>query len=220
MQAKESAYRKVAADRRAQILGQLFPHRAAFADRGRAGTVVLRQRQTVRRAIHDLVAEGLASRVPGSRTFATPRASGTFPSSARWRTSWPSQPTARYMTSGACTTAVDPAAASRLRLSDDHVATASFVRLHDGQPFASTRVCLPPPVGAPWPPGSPSNRPRAKSCSARVAGCLVGTSLMPESISWASARDILDRYVRPATAALPSWTRQRQGRAVDTPPNK
>lgn len=43
--------------------------------------------------------------------------------------------------------AVDQVGASRLRLSDDPVATASFVRLHGGQPFSYTRVCLPPPIG-------------------------------------------------------------------------
>ena len=40
--------------------------------------------------------------------------------------------------------AVDPAAAGRLRLSDDHVATASFTRLHDGEAFCHTRLWLPP----------------------------------------------------------------------------
>lgn len=46
-----------------------------------------------------------------------------------------------------------------------------------------------------FPPGSPQQPPTRKELQRKVADCLVGTSLMPESISWASARDILDRYV-------------------------
>jgi DNA-binding GntR family transcriptional regulator len=41
---------------------------------------------------------------------------------------------------------VDPTAAGRLRLADDHVATVSFTRLHEGEAFSHTRLWLPPAV--------------------------------------------------------------------------
>ncbi|MFD1811269.1 GntR family transcriptional regulator [Rhodococcus gannanensis] len=104
-------------------------------------------RQTVRRAFHDLVAEGIVHRVPGRGTFA-------------------SEATGRYlrqlgsiedlMNLSADTTMeivtpprrqVDIEAASRLRLDIDVLYTVSFRRLHDAVPFVYTTVYLPETIG-------------------------------------------------------------------------
>jgi len=46
------------------------------------------------------------------------------------------------------TTAIDPTAASRLRLSDDHVTKVVFLRFHQGDAFSYTNVYMPPRLGA------------------------------------------------------------------------
>jgi DNA-binding GntR family transcriptional regulator len=43
--------------------------------------------------------------------------------------------------------AIDPIAASRLRLSEDRVWRVTFVRIHHGEAFCHTTVCLPSDVG-------------------------------------------------------------------------
>lgn len=104
-------------------------------------------RQTVRRAMQELVSEGLVYRVPGRGTF-------------------PSPPDSRYLRQFGSiddlmglsldthlelvlplARRVDLAAAGRLRLDDDVVSSVAFRRLHDGLPLCFTRVSLPPSVG-------------------------------------------------------------------------
>jgi DNA-binding GntR family transcriptional regulator len=102
-------------------------------------------RQTVRRAFQDLVAEGLVRRVPGRGSFATPR--------SRYLRQFGSIEDLMALSADSqmqvlcpLADAVDPTAAGRLRLTDDHVATVSFTRLHDSEAFCHTRLWLPPQV--------------------------------------------------------------------------
>jgi GntR family transcriptional regulator len=110
--------------------------------------------------------------------------------------------------------AVDPAAAGRLRLDDDHVATASFTRLHDGEAFCHTRLWLPQwvhqllgrgevhsgggvgPITVSrstlaYPPGSSQNPATEEDLRLKVADCLTGIPVESDDITWASAADLL-----------------------------
>jgi GntR family transcriptional regulator len=106
-------------------------------------------RQTVRRALQDLVAEGLIYRVRGRGTFATP-----------------STPRGQYLRSfgsiddllavaedtrleivAPFERQADVEAAGRLQLSTDEVYTGTFRRLHGDKPFFLTTVHLPVDIG-------------------------------------------------------------------------
>lgn len=144
----EAKFRRLAHDLRRQILGGEFPAETSLPTEAQIGQAYEVSRQTVRRAFQDLVAEGLVFRVPGKGSFATP-------SSGRYLRQFGSVEDLMALsvdsemqvlaTLGA---AVDPAAASRLRLSDDHVAKTTFLRLHHHEPFSHTSVYLPPMVRA------------------------------------------------------------------------
>lgn len=104
-------------------------------------------RQTVRRAFHDLVAEGIVHRVPGRGTFASE-------TGGRYLRQLGSIEDLMNLSADTTMEIVSPLrrqvdidAASRLRLDTDLVYTVSFRRLHDGVPFVYTTVCLPETVG-------------------------------------------------------------------------
>jgi len=143
--ARVPSYRRVATDLREQIRAEAFPPQTPIPTEAEIAHQYSVSRQTVRRAFQDLVAEGLVRRVPGSGTFATPhtrylRQFGSIEDlmalsgDSEMRVLRPLGET------------VDPAAAGRLRLTDEHVATTSFTRLHDGETFCHTRLWLPPHV--------------------------------------------------------------------------
>jgi GntR family transcriptional regulator len=144
---KESAYRRVADDLRTQILGQALPAESPLPTEAEVARQYGVSRQTVRRAFQDLVAEGLVYRIRGRGTF-------MIPPSERYLRQFGSVEDLMALSTDSelcvlspLAEAVDPASANRLRLADDRVATTSFLRLHHGQPFCHTRVCLPPHVG-------------------------------------------------------------------------
>ena len=144
---KESAYRRVADNLRTQILGQALPAESPLPTEAEVARQHGVSRQTVRRAFQDLVAEGLVFRVPGRGTF-------MIPPSERYLRHFGSVEDLMALSADSelcvlnpLAETVDPGSANRLRLADDRVATTSFLRLHHGQPFCHTRVCLPPHVG-------------------------------------------------------------------------
>ncbi len=104
-------------------------------------------RQTVRRAMQDLVSEGLVYRVPGR---------GTFPAQAEDRYLRQFGSVEDLMALSLDTSLellvplglrIDPSSAGRLRLRDDAVWSTTFRRVHDGTAICVTRVSLPPDVG-------------------------------------------------------------------------
>jgi len=144
----EPAFRRVCSDLRAQILSEQFPADVALPTEAQIGAKYSVSRQTVRRAFQDLVAEGLVFRVQGRGTFATP-------SNGKYLRQFGSIEDLMALSADSemqvlvpLGAAVNPAAASRLRLPDDHVAKTTFLRLHHHEPFSHTSVYLPPMVRA------------------------------------------------------------------------
>ncbi len=144
----EPAFRRVWHDLRAQILGEEFSAEATLPTEVEIARQYAVSRQTVRRAFQDLVAEGLVFRIPGRGTFATPP-------NGRYLRQFGSVEDLMALSADSQMRvllplgfSVDPTAAGRLRLPDDHVATTTFLRLHRGEAFSHTRVYLPPLVRA------------------------------------------------------------------------
>jgi DNA-binding GntR family transcriptional regulator len=105
-------------------------------------------RQTVRRALQELVAEGLVSRVRGRGTFAVSAASGQYLRSVG------SVEDLLALSVDSVMEIVRPlqrradvVAAGRLRADSDQVMTGLFRRLHDDMPFSVTEIYLPLAVG-------------------------------------------------------------------------
>ena len=126
-------------------------------------------RQTVRRAFHDLVADGLVHRVPGRGTFAAPR-------EGRYLRQFGTIDDLMALSVDTSLEIVAPLrpradvdAAARLRLPGDVVHTVVFRRLHDDVPFCVTTVHLPPAVAAPMAGGPPLDSPGATSATTIIA---------------------------------------------------
>ncbi|MGA8995516.1 MAG: GntR family transcriptional regulator [Nocardioidaceae bacterium] len=105
-------------------------------------------RQTVRRAMQELVAEGLVYRVAGRGTYPVLR-------SERYLRQFGSVADLMGLSLDTdceilrpLAAVSDAAAAARLRLDDDEVFGVSFVRRHDAVVFCHTEVRLPPEVGS------------------------------------------------------------------------
>jgi len=140
---EQSAYRQLAEQLRVlvhkpeSIEGKRLPTEAELVERYKVG------RQTVRRAMQELVAEGLVYRVAGRGTFAIPRHERylryfgsvedllALSLDTEFQLHVPLQPR------------VDVESAGRLRLPVDTVATVGFSRVHEGVAICYTSVRLP-----------------------------------------------------------------------------
>lgn len=144
---REAAYQVLARTLREQILrgryagGLRLPTEAELA---REHAV---SRQTVRRAFHDLVSEGMVHRVPGRGTFAAPRDGRYLRQFGSIDDLMGLSIDTRLEIVRPLRRRVDIEAASRLRLDGDVVHTVVFRRLHDDVPFCLTTVHLPQDVG-------------------------------------------------------------------------
>lgn len=144
---RESTYTALARDVRKQILqgryadGSRLPTEAEFAERYGVS------RQTVRRAFHDLVSEGMVSRTPGRGTFAAPRGGAYVRQFGSVDDLMGLSVDTRMDVITPLRRQVDVVAAGRLRLSSDIVYTITFRRSHDETPFCVTVVSLPPEAG-------------------------------------------------------------------------
>ncbi|MBV6756339.1 GntR family transcriptional regulator [Rhodococcus opacus] len=100
-------------------------------------------RQTVRRAFHDLVAEGLVYRVPGKGTFVSEQGTSRLRrlGAIEDLTNLPSDTTTEIV--APLRRRADIEAAGRLRLDSDFVSTLAYVRRDAGTVFAMTIVHLP-----------------------------------------------------------------------------
>jgi GntR family transcriptional regulator len=144
----EAAYKVLARELRTAILqrryadGSRLPTEAELAQEYRVS------RQTVRRAFHDLVAEGMVHRVPGRGTFAAAR-------EGQYLRQFGSVEDLMSLSSDTELEILCPLrrqvnieAAGRLRLTSDIVHTVVFRRLHHDEPFCHTAVYLHPDAGA------------------------------------------------------------------------
>jgi GntR family transcriptional regulator len=105
-------------------------------------------RQTVRRALEELAAEGLIFRVRGRGTFATPLSSGQYLRSIGSVEDLLALSLDSVMeTVRPLQRRADVVAAGRLRTDSDQVMSGLFRRLHDGVPFSITEVSLPLALG-------------------------------------------------------------------------
>jgi GntR family transcriptional regulator len=143
----ESAYSALARELRNGILqgryaeGQQLPTEAELTQRRNVS------RQTVRRAFHDLVSEGMVHRVPGRGTFVASRGEQYLRQFGSIEDLMALSVDTELELLTPLQRRVDIDAASRLRLDTDVVASVCFRRLHEGVPFCETRVFLPPHVG-------------------------------------------------------------------------
>jgi DNA-binding GntR family transcriptional regulator len=143
------AYQTLAADLRAALAAGHFANGHRLPTEAELSAEYGVSRQTVRRALQDLVAEGLVFRVRGKGTFATPVTPGAeylrsfgsvhdfigLSEDTSLETIWPFERKA------------DVEAASRLHLATDQVYAGLFRRLHEGVPFNLAHIFLPPEVG-------------------------------------------------------------------------
>jgi GntR family transcriptional regulator len=147
---KPIAYRALAQDLTAALARGDFadgrlPTEAELGERYRVS------RQTVRRALHDLVTEGLVFRVRGRGTFAT---QPTGSRGGEYLRSFGSIDDLLALSEDTLLETVVPlgrradvAAASRMHLPSDEVVTGLFRRLHADAPFCVTEVFLPLELG-------------------------------------------------------------------------
>jgi GntR family transcriptional regulator len=105
-------------------------------------------RQTVRRAMQDLVSEGLVFRIPGRGTYAVEE-------SDRYLRHFGSvEELMSLSVDTECEIVLplasrpDPSAAQRLELAGTDVWTVAFIRRHSTATFCYTHVALPPDIGA------------------------------------------------------------------------
>ncbi|MPZ84191.1 MAG: GntR family transcriptional regulator [Actinophytocola sp.] len=104
-------------------------------------------RQTVRRAFHDLVSEGMVRRVPGRGTFAAPRGGQYLRQFGSVEDLMGLSLDTKLEVITPLRRQVDIDAASRLRLDSDVVYRIVFRRLHNDVAFCLTTVYLPPDIG-------------------------------------------------------------------------
>lgn len=145
---REAAYQVLARQLRASIL------QGRYADGGRLPTEaeLAREydisRQTVRRAFHDLVAEGMVQRIPGRGTFAAARDGQYLRQFGSVEDLMGLSLDTQLEVIRPLRRQVDVTAAGRLRLPSDVVHHMVFRRFHEDEPFCVTDVYLDPAIGA------------------------------------------------------------------------
>jgi GntR family transcriptional regulator len=149
MRGASPAYKALASELREQIRAGAFPPDRRLPTDAEMSSEFGVSRQTVRHAFGELVTEGLVYRVPGRGSFAV-----ASPGGAQYLRSLGLVDDLLALSVDTeleviqpLTTAVDVAAAGRLRLPTDEVAAGVFRRLHGDAPFSLTTIYLPPALG-------------------------------------------------------------------------
>lgn len=147
-QTGEAAYKVVARELRQAILQRRYVDGTRLPTEAELATEYRVSRQTVRRAFHDLVSEGMVYRVPGRGTFAAPRDGQYLRQFGSVEDLMGLSLDTRLEVLRPLRRQVNIDAASRLRLDSDVVHTVLFRRTHNGEPFCHTAVHLHPAAAA------------------------------------------------------------------------
>lgn len=143
---EEAAYQRLARTLRGEIRRGRYADGVRLPTEAELAREFAVSRQTVRRAFHDLVAEGLVRRTAGRGTFATPQGQYLRQFGSIEDLMGLSLDT-RLEVVEPLHRQVDIDAASRLRLDGDVVHSVLFRRLHNEIPFCLTTVHVPPEIG-------------------------------------------------------------------------
>jgi GntR family transcriptional regulator len=144
---RESSYVSLAREVRKQILQGRYADGRRLPTEAELSAKYQVSRQTVRRAFHDLVSEGMVYRVPGRGTFAAPRDGAYVRQFGSIDDLMGLSADTQMDIMTPLRRQVDVTAAGRLRLSSDIVYTVAFRRSHHGTPFCLTVVSLPTGAG-------------------------------------------------------------------------
>jgi GntR family transcriptional regulator len=146
-QTSEAAYKVLARELRSAILQRHYADGTRLPTEAELAAEYQVSRQTVRRAFHDLVAEGMVHRVPGRGTFAAHRDGQYLRQFGSIDDLMGLSLDTRLEILQPLRRQVNIEAASRLRLDSDAVYSVVFRRIHNGEPFCHTAVYLHPAAG-------------------------------------------------------------------------
>jgi DNA-binding GntR family transcriptional regulator len=195
----EAAYAMLARTLRGAILQGRYADGARLPTEAELATEYRVSRQTVRRAFHDLVAEGMVRRVPGRGTFAAPRQGPYLRQFGSVEDLMGLSLDTKLEVLSPLRRQVDIDAASRLRLDSDVVYRVLFRRRHHDVAFCLTTVYLPPSVGSLL-----AGRPELSAAGALSEVTVIGLidAYMPspvaeaeQSITAVAATDMLTVYL-------------------------
>jgi GntR family transcriptional regulator len=144
---RESSYMSLAREVRKQILQGRYADGSRLPTEAELSAQYQVSRQTVRRAFHDLVSEGMVYRIPGRGTFAAPRDGAYVRQFGSVDDLMGLSADTQMGVITPLRRQVDVTAAGRLRLPGDIVYTVAFRRSHQGTPLCLTIVSLPPEAG-------------------------------------------------------------------------
>ncbi|HEX4224932.1 MAG TPA: GntR family transcriptional regulator [Pseudonocardiaceae bacterium] len=145
--ATEAAYKVLARELRTALLQQRYADGSRLPTEAELAQQYQVSRQTVRRAFHDLVAEGMVHRVPGRGTFAAAREGRYLRQFGSVEDLMSQSLDTKLEISCPLRRQVNIEAAGRLRLTSDLVHGVVFRRLHNDEPFCHTAVYLNPEAG-------------------------------------------------------------------------
>jgi GntR family transcriptional regulator len=147
MQVRPAAYRTLAARLRDSIRNGEYADGRQLPTEGQLSASFSVSRQTVRRAMQDLVSEGIIYRVAGRGTYPVAEEDRYVNHFGSVEELMALSLDTECQVVSSLQRKVDVETASRLRLRSDEVFTVALVRLHADTPFCYTSVYLPPRIG-------------------------------------------------------------------------
>ena len=147
MQVRTAAYRTLAAQLRDAIRNGEYADGRQLPTEGQLVASYSVSRQTVRRAMQDLVSEGIIYRVAGRGTYPVAEADRYVNHFGSVEELMALSLDTECQVVSPLQRKVDVETASRLRLPADEIAAVALVRLHADIPFCYTSVYLPPRIG-------------------------------------------------------------------------
>jgi GntR family transcriptional regulator len=147
MQVRPAAYRTLAAQLRDSIRNGEYADGRQLPTEGQLSASFSVSRQTVRRAMQDLVSEGIIYRVAGRGTYPVAEEDRYVNHFGSVEELMALSLDTECQVVSSLQRKVDVETASRLRLRSDEVFTVALVRLHADTPFCYTSVYLPPRIG-------------------------------------------------------------------------